>query len=152
MAVSPEIIIDQIKKGPPAEGGAIHASDGDLRLYIKLADWDRLGCLVERVEMKGNRPMRLDADRIAQEVTYLGEGLRVIERDEEGKKTILRSHAPLKEGDRISFYEMTLDSTAGFSLVRFAYDRESGKRFSIPASLTRDALERLVANLVRLSS
>jgi hypothetical protein len=152
MAVSPETIIDQIKKGPAGEGGEINAGDSDLRLYIKLADWDRLGCLVERVEMKGRRPLSLDPHRITREVTYLGEALRVIERDEKDKKTILRSHAPLKEGDRISFYEMVLDSTAGFSLVRFAYDRKLGERFSVPASLTRETLERLITNLVRLAS
>lgn len=152
MAVSPETIIDQIKKGPPAESGEIHAGDSDLRLHIKLADWDRLGCLVERVEMKQSRPLRLDPDRISREVSYLGEALRVIERDEKNKKFILRSGVPLQEGDRISFYEMALDIADGLSLVRFAYDRKLGERFSVPASLTRDTLERLLTNLVRLAS
>jgi len=152
MAVSPETMIDQIKKGPAGAGGEIHTGDSDLRLYIKLADWDRLGCLVERVEMKSSVPLRLDPDRITQEVTYLGEALRVIERDEKDKKIILRSQVPLKKGDRISFYEMVLDCADGLSLVRFAYDRELGERFPVPASLTRDTLERLATNLVHLAS
>ena len=152
MAVSPETILDQIKKGPAGEGGEIHASDGDLRLHIKLADWDRLGCLVERVEMKQSGPLRLDPDRITQEVTCLGEALRVIERDEKNKKFILRSDVPLSEGDLISFYEMVLDLAEGLSLVRFAYDRKLGERVPAPASLTRDTLERLLTNLVRLAS
>ncbi len=152
MAVSPQTIIDQIKKGPAGESGEIHAGDSDLRLHIKLADWDRLGCLVERVEMKQSRPLRLDPDRISREVSYLGEALRVIERDEKNKKFILRSDVPLQEGDRISFYEMAIDIADGLSLVRFAYDRELGERVPVPASLTRDTLERLLTNLVRLAS
>ena len=152
MAVSPETIIDQIKKGPAGESGEIHAGDSDLRLHIKLADWDRLGCLVERVEMKQSRPLRLDPDRISREVSYLGEALRVIERDEKNKKFILRSDVPLQEGDRIFFYEMAIDIADGLSLVRFAYDRELGERVPVPASLTRDTLERLLTNLVRLAS
>ena len=152
MSVSPETIIDQIKKGPAGKDGEIQAGDSDLRLRIKLADWDRLGCLVERVEMKRSRPLSIDPDRITQEVTYLGEALRVIERDEKDKRTILRSHIPLKEGDLISFYEMILDSSEGLSLVRFAYDQKLGKRLSIPASLARETLERFIINLVRLAS
>jgi hypothetical protein len=152
MSVSPATVIDQVRKGPAGQGGEIHAGDSDLRLYIKLADWDRLGCLVERVEMKKSCPLLLDPDRITQEITYLGEGLRVIERDEKERKTVLRSHSPLKEGSRISFFEMVLHPAEGLSFVRFAYDREMGKRFPIPSSLTRNTLERLITDLMRLAT
>ena len=152
MQASPETIIDQIRRGPVEENGEIHAGDADLRLYIKLADWDRLGCLIERVEMKRTSTLNLDPDRIAQEVTYLGEALRVIERDEKSIRTVLRSHTPRKEESRISFYEITLHPAAGLSLVRIAYDRESAKRIPVPSSFTRDTLERLISDLLRLAS
>jgi hypothetical protein len=52
----------------------------------------------------------------------------------------------------VSFFEMALDGPEGLSLTRLAYDRVLGQRSPVPVCLTRDTLERLLADLVDLAS
>ena len=126
---------------------------GDLQVRLKLADRDRLGCLLERLEIKHSQgdPLGLDPARIAGKVTYLGEALAVIETEENGKKAILRSAPPRTDGEVICFFEMVLDRSEGLSLVRYAYDRIRGERLTVPAPLTISTLDRLLTDLVELA-
>jgi len=148
-----EHIIDQIPRVLSGSGGDIQAMVGDLQVRIKLADRDRLGCLLERLEIKhaqGN-PLGFDPTRIAGKVTYLGEALAVIEVEGSGKKAILRSAPPRSGGELISFFEMVLDRSEGLSLVRYAYDRVRGERLTVPAPLTISTLDRLLTDLIDLA-
>ena len=148
-----EHIISQMRRDLPGQEGEIQAMVGSLQVRLQLADWDRLGCLLERLEIKHPRggSLGLDPARIAKEVTYLGEALAVIEAEEDGKKAILRSAPPRRDGEVVCFFEMVLDRSEGLSLVRYAYDRVRGERLSVPAPLTISALERLLADLMVLA-
>ena len=148
--ISAEHIMNQLQNGPDGQGGEISATDGDLQVRVKLADWDRLGCLVERVEMKcsNGHQLKLDPARVEKEVTYLGEPLRIVELEKSFSRAIIRSYPPRMENGTVSFFEMTLDRSEGFSLTRLSYDRTQGKRSRVPASFTRDTLERLLSDLV----
>ena len=149
-----EHIINQLQKGLTGQTGEILAVDGDLQVRVQLADWDRLGCLLEKLEMKctNGRPFKLNPVRIEKEMTYLGEPLRIIELERYFGKAILRSSPPRMENGTISFFEMILNDAEGLSLTRLAYDRTVGKRSTIPIPFTRDMLERLLADLVYLVS
>ena len=149
-----EQIIDQLQKGPSNRAGEILALDGDLQVRVKLADSDRLGCLLEKLEMKSTdgHPLRLDPIRIEREMTYLGEPLRIIELEKHLGKAVLRSFPPRMENGTVSYFEITLDRSDGLSLTRLAYDRNLGTRSLIPAPFTRDTLERVLTDLVNLSS
>ena len=148
-----EPIIDQIPRVLSDPAGEIQAMVGDLQVSMKLADRDRLGCLLERLEIKhaqGN-PLGFDPIRIAGKVTYLGEALAVIEVEGIGKKAILRSAPPRTDGEMVCFFEMVLDRSEGLSLVRYAYDRVRGERLTVPAPLTISTLDRLLTDLVDLA-
>jgi hypothetical protein len=148
-----EHIINQIRRVLSGPAGEIQAMVGDLQVRLKLSDRDRLGCLLERLEIKhaqGN-PLGLDPARIEGKVTYLGEALAVIEAEENGKKAILRSAPPRTDGELVSFFEMILDRSEGLSLVRYAYDRVRGERLTVPAPLTISTLDRLLTDLVDLA-
>ena len=148
-----EHIINQIRRVLSGPAGEIQAMVGDLQVRLKLSDRDRLGCLLERLEIKhaqGN-PLGLDPARIAGKVTYLGEALAVIEAEENGKKAILRSAPPRTEGELVCFFEMVLDRSEGLSLVRYAYDRLRKERLTVPAPLTISTLDRLLTDLVDLA-
>ena len=149
-----EPIINQLQKGPSEQAGEILAEDGDLKVRVQLADWDRLGCRMERLEMKGapGHSLKLDPIRLEKELTYLGEPLRIVELEKHCGKAILRSFPPRRENGTVSFFEMVLDGPEGLSLTRLAYDRKLGQRSPVPVSLTRDTLERLLADLVDLAS
>ena len=147
-----EHIISQIPRVLSGPAGEIQAMVGDLQVRLKLADRDRLGCLLEKLEIKhaqGN-PLGLDPTRIAGKVTYLGEALAVIEVEGSGKKAILRSAPPRKDGELISFFEMVLDRSEGLSLVRYAYDGVRGERLTVSAPLTMSTLVRLLTDLMDL--
>jgi len=149
-----EPIINQLQKGPSEQAGEILAEDGDLKVRVQLADWDRLGCRMERLEMKGTpgHSLKLDPIRLEKELTYLGEPLRIVELEKHCGKAILRSFPPRRENGTVSFFEMVLDGPEGLSLTRLAYDRNLGQRSPVPVSMTRDTLERLLADLVDLAS
>jgi hypothetical protein len=145
-------IADQLGKAPPEQIGAIQAVEDEVLVHLKLADWDRLGCILERVELKNTHgnALGLDPFRIEEKVTYLGETLRVIETEKERGRHILRSASPRKDEEVISFFEMVLDENEGLSLVRYAYDRRLGERAPVPTTLTRDCLKRLLDDLIEL--
>ena len=145
-------IINQIPRVLSGPAGEIQARVGDLQVRMNLADRDRLGCLLEKLEIKhaqGN-PLGLDPTRIAGKVTYLGEALAVIEVEESGEKAILRSAPPRTDEEWISFFEMVLDRSEGLSLVRYAYDGVRGERLTVSAPLTMSTLVRLLTDLMDL--
>jgi hypothetical protein len=149
-----ENIINELLKGPFGQPREVLAQDGDLEVRVQLADWDRLGCRLEKLEMKDTRShsLKLDPIRLEKELTYLGEPLRIVELEKHHGKAILRSFPPRRENGTVSFFEMALDGPEGLSLTRLAYDRVLGQRSPVPVCLTRDTLERLLADLVDLAS
>jgi hypothetical protein len=148
-----EPIINQIRRVLSGPAGEIQSLVGDLQVRLQLADWDRLGCLLERLEIKHapGGSLGLDPARIAGKVTYLGEALAVIEAEENGKKAILRSAPPRTEGELVCFFEMVLDRSEGLSLVRYTYDRLRKERLTVPAPLTISTLDRLLTDLMDLA-
>jgi len=148
-----EHIISQMRRSLSEPDGEIQATVGGLRVRLKLADWDRLGCLLERLEIKHAQgdSLGLDPVRIEGKVTYLGEALTVIEAERDGKKTILRSAPPRKDGEMVCFFEMVLDRSEGLSLVRYAYNRVQRERLTVPAPLSISTLDRLLTDLIDLA-
>jgi hypothetical protein len=138
---------------PPDQANEVRLAEGPIQLSLQLADWDRLGCSLARLEMKPQPGSRLNLDpaQIEEKITYLEERLKVIEIEEARGKAVLRSAPPQREGKVLSFFEMALDPTEGLSLVRYAYDREQGERSLVSTALTRIALERLLTDLIHLA-
>jgi hypothetical protein len=146
-------INDQFEKAPFDQASRIRISYSDLRVKVKLADWNRLGCLLERVDVEHSQGGKLTVNpsRIEEQVTYLGEKLGVLEDEGEGGTVILRSKPPRIDGGVSSFFEMVLNQNRGISLVRYKHDPQFGQRVQVPSALTRDALERLVSDLIGLA-
>ncbi len=146
-----ENIISQIqeKSGTLKE---ILAVDEDLQILVKLADSDRLGVLLEKLEMKATNghELKVDAARVEKELTYLGEPLRIVELEKFFGRAVIRSYPPRMENGTVSFFEMTLDRSEGLSFTRLCYDRSRATRSPIPACFSRETLERLLSDLVSL--
>jgi hypothetical protein len=146
-------ITDQLHGLPPGQGGEIQAVAGDFRIEMKYSDWDRLGCLLTRIDVEHSQgyPLAFDSAQIEDKVTYLGERLGIVETERNAGKSIVRSVPPRIDGQVISFYEMVLDGSKGLSLVRYEYDRQRRERTPVPSPLTRDTLERLLVDLIQLA-
>jgi hypothetical protein len=154
MIASAENIIHQVRKSTSEPNREIVASDGSLQVRVQLADWDRLGCLLERVEVRPTQGsfMKIDPLRIEQEICYLGEPLKIIELEKYQGRALLRSFPPRRENGTVQFFELVIDPGEGLSLNRLSYDRSLGARTQTPIPLTRETLDRLLADLVGLAS
>jgi hypothetical protein len=146
-------INEQLQKATADQAMEVAASDEKLRVKVKLADYGRLGCLLDRLHLEHAKGGQLAVDpvQIVERITYLGERLEIIETEGEEGMTILRSTPPRVDGEVISFYEMVLDRSTKLSLVRYKHDHKTDGRTPMPAPLTRDALERLIEDLIELA-
>ena len=143
---------DKFQRSPLGQAAEILSFDERLRVKLKLADCDRLGCLLDRLKIEqteGNQPT-CDPVQIEAQVIYLGERLKVIESEGREGRTILRSLPPRVEGEVISYFEIVLERSRDLSLQRYMYAPKLGKRVPVPATLTRDTLERLINDLIGL--
>ena len=146
-------IMEQLQKAPPDQVAEIRASDENLRLELKLADWGRLGCLLARFDVEHTQKgrLRIDPVRISEKISYLEESLEIIENEGREGRTILRSAPPRVDGDVIRYFEIVLDGSTRLSLVRYRYDHQTEERTPDPAPLARDTLERLVDDLITMA-
>ncbi len=146
-------INEQLQKAPPDQAVAVGASEGKLRLEVKLADSSRLGCLLDSLQLEHTEgdPLGVDPVQVVERITYLGERLEIIESEGNEGMTILRSTPPRVDGEVVSFYELVLDRSTRLSLVRYKHDPRTKKRTPMPAPLTRDSLERLISDLIELA-
>ena len=147
-----ENIIEQLQRSPLAQAAEILSFDDTLRLELRLADCDRLACLLDslKLEHKQVGSLALDPERIETQVTYLGERLKTIETGGRERKTIMRSLPPRVWQDVVSFFEIVLERSTSLSLVRYMYSPKLGRRIAVPATLTWDTLERLISDLIEL--
>jgi hypothetical protein len=154
MNASAENIMHQVRKGSSGPNRQILASDGNLQVRVLLADWDRLGCLLEKLEVRPIHGcfLKIDPLWIEQEIRYLGEPLKIIELEKYQGRALLRSFPPRRENGTVHFFELVIDPGEGLSLNRLSYDRSLGSRTQIPVPLTRETLERLLMDLVSLAS
>lgn len=148
-----ERINEQLQKAPPDQAVEVKASEGKLRVEIKLADSSRLGCLLDSLHLEHTEggKMAVDPVQVVERITYLGERLQIIETEGNEGMTILRSTPPRVDGEVVSFYELVLDRTTRLSLVRYKHDPRTKTRTPMPAPLTRDTLERLIGDLINLA-
>jgi hypothetical protein len=146
-------MMEQLQKAPPDQAVDIRASDEKLRLVLKLADWGRLGCLLDQFDVEHIREgqLKIDPARISKKLSYLGERLEIIESEGGEGRTILRSSPPRTDGDVISFYEVVLDRATRLSLARYRYDHKTEERTPMPAPLARETLERLLGDLISMA-
>jgi len=147
-------LFDEFPQGPLGEARLIEWAVDEARIRLNLADIDRLGCLLDRAELKPAPASELiiEPKSLESTFTYLGESLVLIEHAQDEGKAILRSRPPLLEGSQIQYYELVVDRSEGLSLTRYAYDSVACQRTPVAAPLTMHALGRLIDDLKRLAA
>ena len=116
---------------------------------------DELGCRVWEISLRRTRKpqspasaLQAWADRAAERVTGLLEGLRVIEVDPQRNEALLRSNTPTRREQIVSYFEVLLRGTKSATLRRFrAYQEPSHRREQISFPITHEALAKVVAEL-----
>jgi len=127
-------------------------------LHLAADRVDTLGCLLweatltraDSTQPKTNVALKEQALKVADRATGLMESLHFVELDEPRGVALLRSEAPAKRGDRLSYYEVLM--TGGLHIVvrRFQLDGDKGgKRVQVAFAMTHEAIAKLVDDLVR---
>lgn len=92
------------------------------------------------------------AERICERLTYLLEPLQVVETDPDSGRVLLRSNPPHRDESTRTYYEVLVDSDGAITVQRFCRSREKGSAAAVPCRLTKEALARLIDDLVEISS
>jgi hypothetical protein len=147
-------IDDNLPQGPCGGRSVLEWTVNETRIRLSLADLDRLGCLLEKAELKPAPGVHLhiDAADLGQRLSYLGEILAIIEHDKKEGRAVLRSSPPSTDDTHTYFFELVVDRNEGLSLARHAYDRVRQERKMVAAPLTTYALGRLIHDLKKLAS
>src|SRR5262245_3984467 len=115
----------------------VTALDGSAQAMIELVDHDRFSVTLQALDV-GGAPFEGDARaylsaraaEIARRLSYLEEPLAVWELDGGERVAQLRSSPPQREGDEISYWEVTLTAGAqpGARMIRSRWATGMGER------------------------
>src|SRR5690606_33015197 len=100
-------------------------------LEIEEVEADRLSHKVRRVKSQGAPARSMDelkqrAEDIADQVTYLDEGLRVVETDSHNEVVVLRSDDPHSTSDdTLEYYECQVAADGSTQLERHKYTKST---------------------------
>jgi hypothetical protein len=131
-----------------------HASSG-WQVSLTAEQVDALGCRLRDLTLSRLRPLdeapplAEQARRIAERVTGLLEGLRLVEVDEPHAVAQLRSTTPARRGEDLAYYEV-LRHADGITRVNRYHAPAEGKRQAVPFTLTHEALAKLVGDLTAI--
>lgn len=130
----------------------VKTKKGEFHTVLHFCDQDRIGCLLEGVEIKPLNDTRLliDPSLVSKTLAHLDGGLAVVEVEGPGQRAVLKSALPRSIGSTIQYFEMVIDPRNGLVLRRCVFDYGSGERSTIPFAMTRDNLDRLVNGLKQL--
>jgi hypothetical protein len=155
--------IDQLREAFSAKDDKapilISAQSDTVRISTRLADCDRLGYLLTALEAE-----QIDADRegspkvdpreiddqismLVGRITYLTEGLILVEKAADLSRVLIRSAKPEQRADGTYYYELTLEPGKSIGLNRLCYNFETRRRTIVPFTLSKEVFERLVDEL-----
>jgi hypothetical protein len=125
---------------------------GEFHTILHFCDQDRIGCLLDQLEIKPLNDTRLlvDPALAAKTLAHLDGGLAVMESEGPGQRAVLKSALPRTVGSTIQFFELVIDPRSGMVLRRCVYDYGSGERGTLPFAMTRENLYSLVNDLKEL--
>jgi hypothetical protein len=128
---------------------------GNLTWHFEISAFDKLGFLVNRIEIRAHKasPLLLEkqAELLRNQITYLEEFI-LIEHDRTNALLLLRSRVPQRLGNTLSYYEILLKGGHQLSFGRYEFDQATGRRRLVPANLARQTFGRFLVDFERLFS
>src|SRR5262245_61474026 len=127
----------------------------DLTWHFEISEVDKLGLLVNHIEIKARNPSPLPLERqfelLKNKITHLEE-FTLIEYDRTNAALLLRSRVPQRLGNPVDYYEIVLKGGNQLRFGRYEFDRAIGRRRVLPANLSRQTFERLLVDFESLFS
>jgi hypothetical protein len=134
------------------EDGRFSVQRDGAQVTLRIADFDRLGFLLNEVKVEWDVAMsaaeaQACAERIAQRVTYLTEDLTLVEWTQPSANAMLRSAPQEMQGQRMDYFELRLCEGRALVLRRYHPCAEAPGRDEATFHLTTDLLTRLLNDL-----
>ena len=127
----------------------------DLQWYFEISEFDKLGLLLNHIEIKAHHPasLLLEAkfERVLHKIRSF-QDFKLIEYNRANTTILLRSRVPKKVGDVIKYYEILLEGGNQLRFGRYEFDPAIGRRRVIPANLARETFEELLVDLEAIFS
>jgi hypothetical protein len=148
-----ELLLEKLAEWRPDTGRqTLNLADGNGWHVALTADCaDQVGCRVWELALRRDGTtgdLRAWAERVAARTTGLLEPLRLLEVDAGKDTAVLRSHAPARRGEVLSYYEVLLHSRGAATLRRYQATRDgTARREQVPFALTHEALAKLAHDL-----
>ncbi|NIR51555.1 hypothetical protein GWO43_23515 [candidate division KSB1 bacterium] len=130
---------------------------GGIRFQFELTDFDKYSYFIKNLTLTnadGSKKPVQDFEGLkkkAQELTttlsYLLEGLSVVEADSENQKIQMRSSAPDQKENALCYYEIMLNKSGAITFRRFQFKKKTQRRTEVPSHLTTEIFERLLNDL-----
>src|SRR5262245_1342919 len=127
----------------------------DLAWHFEISEFDKLGLLLNHIEIKARHPASLLLERQFEQVQNKIRSLqdfKLIEYDRANATMLLRSRVPKKLDDVIKYYEIVLKSGNQLRFARYEFDPAVGTRRVIAANLARETFEELLVDLEAIFS
>ena len=127
----------------------------NLTWHFEISEFDKLGLLVNHIEIKAHNasplPLEKQFELLKNQITYLEE-FTLTEYDRTNAVLLLRSRAPQRLGNTVSYYEIVLKGGNQLRFGRYEFDQAIGRRRVLPANLARQTFERLLVDFESLFS
>lgn len=153
----PETLLPKLSEWRPAGGGrhswaeSFPVTGWAVRLTADKAD--SLSCLVWELTLSrtGEPPADLTlgawAAAIAARTTGLMEPLAVHEVDDTRGEAVLRSAAPAKKGDYLSYYEVRLEGRSAATVRRYTASKAEPGRSQVAFAATHETIAKLAGDV-----
>jgi hypothetical protein len=127
----------------------------DLAWHFEISEVDKLGLLLNHIEIKAYTPASLllegHFEQVQNKIRSL-QDFKLIEYDRANATMLLRSRVPKKLGDVIKYYEIVLQRGDQLRFTRYEFDQAKGRRRVIPANLARETFEELLVDFEAIFS
>jgi len=127
----------------------------DLAWHFEVSEFDKLGLLLNHIQIKASHPASLLLERqfeqVQNEVRSL-QDFKLIEYDHVNATMLLRSRVPQKLGGLVKYYEIVLEGGNQLRFTRYEFDPAIGRRRVIPANVARETFEELLVDLEAIFS
>ena len=146
--------LDRLASAAGTEKRLEIATAGGDRLQCRLIAVDALACSFENFVLLTDKLADATLDEVkklgedlSSRLSYLLEPISPIEMDPQGCIVQMRSNPPQKDEEGTSYYELLVQRGGQISLSR--YNKTQGSvRQLVPASVTREVIQRLAADFV----
>jgi len=148
-------LLESLKTKAPKGSTRVHYPvdivDSQVEIHADICEVDRFGCQIESLHLHRlgvpDENLSTRAHQLTEHATYLFENLNLVECEPERERAVVRSATVQNAEGSVGYYEADMHGDE-VDFARFVRNRRGHRRERIPFILTKEAMARLVDDLV----